>query len=77
MIYEGTSEVQRIIVAGHALGSYEPVMPSMDDLPVTGEPAEGKKAWRCRVCGHVHYGDEPPEKCPYCFMPSGAFKELA
>jgi len=22
--------------------------------------------WVCRVCGYVHYGREPPEKCPSC-----------
>ncbi len=24
------------------------------------------KAWRCRVCGYIHRGDEPPETCPVC-----------
>ncbi len=24
------------------------------------------KKWRCTVCGYVHTGDEPPEKCPVC-----------
>lgn len=28
--------------------------------------AGGSKAWRCLVCGYVHYGDEPPEQCPVC-----------
>ncbi len=22
--------------------------------------------WVCRKCGYVHYGNEPPEKCPSC-----------
>jgi len=22
--------------------------------------------WVCRKCGYVHYGEEPPEKCPSC-----------
>ena len=22
--------------------------------------------WVCRECGYVHYGEEPPEKCPSC-----------
>ena len=33
-IYEGTSEVQRMILAGHAMSSYQPVMPSLEDLPI-------------------------------------------
>jgi rubrerythrin len=22
--------------------------------------------WVCRECGYVHFGEEPPEKCPAC-----------
>jgi quercetin dioxygenase-like cupin family protein len=29
------------------------------------------KHWRCTVCGYIHVGAEPPEKCPNC----GALKE--
>ncbi len=25
-----------------------------------------KVYWVCRKCGYVHYGEEPPEKCPSC-----------
>ena len=83
-IYEGTSEVQRIVVAGHLMSKYRPSMPSLEDLPLHREfdpldeqaPQAGQKAWRCRICGHVHYGDEAPEACPYCFFPKSAFKEV-
>jgi acyl-CoA dehydrogenase len=86
MIYEGTSEVQRVILAGHAMNGYRPVMPSLEDLPLlrgdgSGDPdfdreMKGRIAWRCRICGHIHYGDEPPEECPYCFFPATAFKKV-
>jgi len=85
MIYEGTSEVQRIIVSGYALGAYEPVMPPLDDLPMLRSETggndfygemEGKTAWKCRMCGHIHYGDEAPEECPLCFFPNTAFKKV-
>lgn len=84
-IYEGTSEVQRIIVAGYLLSGYKPSMPPLEDLALHREVdpldekalAAGQKAWRCRICGHVHYGAEPPEACPYCFFPSTAFKQMA
>ena len=26
----------------------------------------GAIMWRCRNCGHVHFGVESPEKCPVC-----------
>jgi acyl-CoA dehydrogenase len=81
-IYEGTSEVQRLIVSGHVLNSYQPAMPPLEDLPLLREldlndPAQrGKTAWRCRMCGHIHYGEEPPEACPSCFFPKTAFKQV-
>ena len=31
--------------------------------------------WVCEVCGYVHEGDEPPEKCPQCQAPSERFKK--
>lgn len=29
------------------------------------------KKFRCSVCGYIHEGPEPPEKCPVC----GAFRD--
>ena len=81
-IYEGTSEVQRVIVAGYVLNSYKPVMPALEDLPlirgidVNDPSAKDAPAWRCRMCGHIHYGEEPPEECPSCFFPKAAFKKV-
>jgi len=77
-IYEGTSEVQRIILAGHALGSYTPVMPPVDEIPVTRDSAalkKGEKVWRCGMCGHIHYGNTPPDSCPVCLFSGKIFKE--
>ncbi|MRR15885.1 MAG: acyl-CoA dehydrogenase [Deltaproteobacteria bacterium] len=81
-IYEGTSEVQRLILSGHVLGKYKPVMPALEDLPMVREldlnepAAKTRTAWRCRMCGHIHYGEEPPDECPYCFFPKTAFKKV-
>ena len=82
-IYEGTSEVQRYIVSGYVLNAYQPIMPPLDELPIHREkdPADlesdpGKSAWRCRICGYIHYDDEAPEECPYCFFPKSAFAEV-
>ncbi|MDR2046411.1 MAG: rubrerythrin family protein [Clostridiales bacterium] len=35
---------------------------------------EEKKAWHCRNCGHIHYGDEAPEQCPVCSHPRAYFE---
>ena len=29
--------------------------------------------WVCQVCGYVHEGDQPPEKCPVCKAPASKF----
>jgi acyl-CoA dehydrogenase len=80
MIYEGTSEVQRVVVSRFAIEGYRPLLPSLEDFPLLREmnvlEEETKTAWRCRICGHTHYGDEPPEECPYCFFPGSAFKKI-
>ena len=31
--------------------------------------------WVCSVCGYVHEGDTPPEKCPQCGVPAEKFKK--
>ena len=31
--------------------------------------------WVCPVCGYVHEGDTPPEKCPQCGVPGSKFKK--
>ena len=33
------------------------------------------KKWICTVCGYVHEGEQPPEKCPQCGVPADKFKE--
>lgn len=34
------------------------------------------KKWKCTVCGYIHTGDEPPEKCPVCGADKSKFVEL-
>lgn len=33
------------------------------------------KKWVCGICGYVHEGDTPPEKCPQCQAPAVKFNE--
>jgi rubrerythrin len=35
---------------------------------------EGKRAWVCRNCGHIHYGENAPEICPVCSHPKAFFE---
>ncbi len=34
------------------------------------------KMWRCLECGYTCEGDEPPDVCPTCYAPRGAFVEV-
>ena len=76
-IYEGTSEIQRIIVAGHVLKNYRPVMPPLDELPLikdldpqhrTALRKKGSLAWRCRICGHTHVAKNASGKLPLLLL---------
>jgi acyl-CoA dehydrogenase len=83
-IYEGTSEIQRLVLADYLIKEYQPTLPPLEDLPIhrLRDPhnktvaAPPGKVWRCRICGHVHYDEMPPPECPYCFFPHTAFKEV-
>ncbi len=33
------------------------------------------KKYICPICGYVHEGNEPPEKCPQCGCPGAKFEE--
>ena len=35
-----------------------------------------QKKWICTVCGYIHEGPTPPERCPQCRVPASKFKEL-
>lgn len=47
-----------------------------ETLEVPEDPNAGKTKWICSVCGYVHTGDEPPEKCPTCKQPKEVFKKM-
>ncbi len=44
-----------------------------------GRDESGKKRtnrWKCRVCGYIHEGPEPPDECPVCGAPKEMFDPL-
>ena len=44
--------------------------------PVKNEVNENQGTkWVCPVCGYIHYGDNPPEKCPLCGVPKELFRK--
>lgn len=52
-----------------------PRVDTSEALQNLGRDSSGKKRvnkWKCRVCGYIHEGPEPPEECPVC----GAGKDM-
>lgn len=46
-------------------------------MPEPEAEAEAPAArWICSVCGYIHTGDTPPERCPLCGMPAEKFNRL-
>ena len=37
---------------------------------------ENTQVWVCTICGFVYVGDEPPELCPVCKVPSWKFQKM-
>ena len=33
------------------------------------------KAFVCKVCGYIHFGEEAPERCPQCGATKDKFEE--
>lgn len=34
------------------------------------------KQYTCCICGYIHKGENPPEKCPQCYVPSHCFESF-
>lgn len=51
-----------------------------EEFKVVGEAKveenKQKTKWVCEVCGYIHYGDNPPDTCPLCGVPSKMFKKV-
>lgn len=62
---EVANEIERLINTEEFKSSKE----------VEAEEVKNEKKWVCPVCGYIHYGDMPPEKCPLCGVPKELFKE--
>jgi len=53
---------------------YESLLKSLGDgeLLKKGESVR----WKCRKCGYIHEGEEPPEVCPLCDHPKGYYEVI-
>lgn len=53
----------------------EALIAADDAENVTAMAEESKEeTWICSVCGYIHRGEIPPEKCPLCGVPKDRFR---
>lgn len=43
------------------------------EVVVEEKDVSAETKWVCPLCGYVHTGEEPPEKCPLCGAPKDVF----
>ena len=55
--------------------SYQYFQEHKDEL-IQMKKQEGQTSWKCTVCGYIHTGDNPPEKCPICGVPADMFVKV-
>lgn len=51
----------------------EEVVKEEEPQPVA---TDSDRRWRCTVCGYIHEGDAPPDKCPMCGAAANMFVEI-
>ena len=52
----------------------QPILSSFCPLDRAEKEEKDMTKWVCPVCGYVHEGDTPPERCPQCKVPGEKFK---
>ena len=60
--------------AEEVAGEIEELLQTAEFQAVSGEEeVKSDTKWVCEVCGYVHTGETPPEKCPLCGVPKDRF----
>ena len=57
-----------------------PKVDSRESMQSLGRDASGAKRsnkWKCRVCGYIHEGLEPPDECPACGADADMFDPVS
>ena len=51
------------------------IIPELESLTQASPSISNQtvRQWRCSVCGYIHKGVEPPDKCPVCGAPKSKF----
>lgn len=49
---------------------------SKEEYVEVTKPGDRVRKWKCRVCGYIWEGNEPPAECPLCHKDSSYFDEI-
>lgn len=49
---------------------------SQEEYVEVTKPGDRVRKWKCRVCGYIWEGNEPPAECPLCHKDSSYFDEI-
>jgi flavorubredoxin/NADPH-dependent 2,4-dienoyl-CoA reductase/sulfur reductase-like enzyme/rubredoxin len=56
-----------------------PQVDASESMNKLGRDESGEKhyqRWKCKVCGYIHEGPEPPDECPLCGAPKDMFEPI-
>lgn len=81
-IVEGNQPPDKCPICGAPKRAFYPrhKIPSAPSLKTVSQakakpaPQKGKNHWVCLACGHIHEGNQPPDKCPICHAPKSVFR---
>ncbi|MCP4747590.1 MAG: hypothetical protein GY874_15840 [Desulfobacteraceae bacterium] len=76
-IHHGYKPPIKCPVCGAAQKKFVLITDSGEQIPFEGSEKKESgslKKWRCTVCGYIHKGIEPPEKCPVCGAGNNKFE---
>lgn len=70
VMFEGVAQIEK-----EHEERYLKLLANIKDGSVFKKPV--KTVWKCANCGHIHYGETAPEKCPVCNHPQAYFEVRA
>jgi rubredoxin len=76
-IHEGGEPPEKCPVCGADRSKFVAMAATADDPAPQTDAADSIKQWKCTVCGYIHEGSEPPEKCPVCGADRSKFVAMA
>ncbi len=72
-IHKGDALPEKCPVCGSESSLFVPAGDEQASGPAEQTEADASLRWQCAVCGYIHIGPEPPDKCPVCGVDRSQF----